>query len=137
MGVRTMDAHAGIIAHAGKYISLTGNNSHRSHKWETKSKAHAKDKIILYSLGPEFILKSNRGKNQCILITKALSKAQMKESLTRKARIHFIIDPKGVLTMRSSGPPRQVTFFAGSKKCALSASVPSQQNARRHAERGR
>ena len=57
-----MIAHAGIIAHAGKYISLTLTNSHRSHKWKIKSKAHAKDKIILYSPSPEFILKSNEEK---------------------------------------------------------------------------
>ena len=39
-----------------------------------------------------------------------------------------------ILTDRSSGPPRQVTIYAGSINRALNASVPSQQNARRHAE---
>ena len=45
-----------------------------------------------------------------------------------------MVGTKKILTDRSSGPPRQVTIYAGSINRALNASVPSQQNARRHAE---
>ena len=78
MGVRIMNAHAGIIAHAGKDISLTGVKAYRSRGSELKIKAHAKDRNFHFSPGQGFIIESKRKNEEIIFEVIALSGTQGK-----------------------------------------------------------